>query len=142
MSSDGIRRIVVRKRRCRLRTHFGCIAIDVDDVTPSSAKVKLVTEQENVASYMIVKPTPISDFEYAAHDAIDRLAFVEERGEMAEAPFEQTLSGLMPKVNTSSAVVGFDASGQRVTAPTFARFTTAFASSLVEARFDESATAR
>ncbi len=115
------------------------IAIDVDDVTPSSAKVKLVTEQENVASYMIVKPTPISDFEYAAHDAIDRLAFVEERGEMAEAPFEQTLSGLMPKVEYLFAVVGFDASGQRVTAPTFARFTTAFASSLVEARFDESA---
>ena len=31
---------------------------------------------------------------------------------------------------------GLDASGQRITAPTFARFTTAYASSLVEARFE------
>lgn len=113
------------------------LEISVDDVTPSSAKIKLVTEQENVASYMVVKPTPITDFEYAAHDAIDRLAFIEERGEMADAPYEQTLSGLMPKVEYLFAVVGFDASGQRVTAPTFARFKTAYASSLVEARFDE-----
>lgn len=79
---------------------------------------------------------PISEFEYAAHDAIDRLAFIEERGEAAGAPFEQTLAGLMPKVEYSFAVVGLDASGQRITAPTFARFTTAYASSLVEARFE------
>lgn len=113
------------------------IEIVVEDVTPSSAKVTLTTEQENVASYKIVRPTPISEFEYAAHDAIDRLAFIEERGEAAEAPFEQTLGNLMPKVAYSFAVVGLDASGQRVTAPTFARFTTAYASSLVEARFEE-----
>ena len=69
-------------------------------------------------------------------DDIDRLAFIEERGEAAEAPFEQTLAGLMPKVEYSFAVVGLDASGQRITAPTFARFTTAYASSLVEARFE------
>lgn len=42
----------------------------------------------------------------------------------------------MPKVEYSFAVVGLDASGQRITAPTFARFTTAYASSLVEARFE------
>lgn len=112
------------------------IEIGVEEVTPSSAKIRLTTEQENVASYKIVKPTPISEFEYAAHDAIDRLAFIEERGEAAEAPFEQTLAGLMPKVEYSFAVVGLDASGQRITAPTFARFTTAYASSLVEARFE------
>lgn len=113
------------------------IEIVVEDVTPSSAKVTLTTEQENVASYKIVRPTPISEFEYAAHDAVDRLAFIEERGEAAETPFEQTLGNLMPKVAYSFAVVGLDASGQRVTAPTFARFTTAYASSLVEARFEE-----
>lgn len=112
------------------------IEIGVEEVTPSSAKIRLTTEQENVASYKIVKPTPISEFEYAAHDAIDRLAFIEERGEAAGAPFEQTLAGLMPKVEYSFAVVGLDASGQRITAPTFARFTTAYASSLVEARFE------
>lgn len=99
------------------------IEIGVEEVTPSSAKIRLTTEQENVASYKIVKPTPISEFEYAAHDAIDRLAFIEERGEAAGAPFEQTLAGLMPKVEYSFAVVGLDASGQRITAPTFARFT-------------------
>ena len=103
------------------------IEIGVEEVTPSSAKIRLTTEQENVASYKIVKPTPISEFEYAAHDAIDRLAFIEERGEAAGAPFEQTLAGLMPKVEYSFAVVGLDASGQRITAPTFARFTTAYA---------------
>lgn len=113
------------------------LEIDVEDVTPSSAKIKVVTEQENVASYLVVKPTSIADFEYAAHDAIDRLAFIEERGEKADAPYDQTLSGLMPKVEYLFAVVGFDASGQRVTAPTFARFKTAYASSLVEVRFDE-----
>lgn len=113
------------------------LEIGVEDVTPSSAKIKVVTEQENVASYLVVKPTSIADFEYAAHDAIDRLAFIEERGEKADAPYDQTLSGLMPKVEYLFAVVGFDASGQRVTAPTFARFKTAYASSLVEARFDE-----
>ena len=112
------------------------IEIGVEEVTLSSAKIRLTTEQENVASYKIVKPTPISEFEYAAHDAIDRLAFIEERGEAAGAPFEQTLAGLMPKVEYSFAVVGLDASGQRITAPTFARFTTAYASSLVEARFE------
>lgn len=113
------------------------LEIIVEDVTPSSAMIKLATEQENVASYLIVKPTPISEFEYAAHDAIDRMAFVEEHGQKAEAPYAETLSGLMPKVEYLFAVVGFDASGQRVTAPTFARFKTAYASSLVEARFDE-----
>ena len=112
------------------------IEIGVEEVTPSSAKIRLTTEQENVTSYKIVKPTPISEFEYAAHDAIDRLAFIEERSEAAGAPFEQTLAGLMPKVEYSFAVVGLDASGQRITAPTFARFTTAYASSLVEARFE------
>lgn len=61
------------------------IEIGVEEVTPSSAKIRLTTEQENVASYKIVKPTPISEFEYAAHDAIDRLAFIEERGEAAGA---------------------------------------------------------
>lgn len=45
------------------------IEIGVEEVTPSSAKIRLTTEQENVASYKIVKPTPISEFEYAAHDA-------------------------------------------------------------------------
>ena len=42
------------------------IEIGVEEVTPSSAKIRLTTEQENVASYKIVKPTPISEFEYAA----------------------------------------------------------------------------
>jgi len=113
------------------------LQIGVEEVTPSSAKIKVSTEQENVASYVVVSPTPISEFEYAAHDAIDQLAFIEERGQKAEFPYAQTLTGLMPKVEYSFAVVGLDASGQRVTAPTFARFTTAYASSLVEARFDE-----
>ena len=36
------------------------IEIGVEEVTPSSAKIRLTTEQENVASYKIVKPTPIS----------------------------------------------------------------------------------
>lgn len=113
------------------------LSIGVEEVTPSSALIKVSTEQENVASYVVVAPTPISEFEYAAHDAIAQLAFIEERGQKAEFPYAQTLGGLMPKVEYSFAVVGLDASGQRVTAPTFARFTTAYASSMVEARFDE-----
>lgn len=113
------------------------ISIDVEEVTPSSATITLSTEQKQVASYKVVKPTPISEFEYAGYDAIDRLAFIEERGEIAEAPYKETLGNLAPKVAYSFAVVGLDAAGQIVTAPTFARFTTAYASSLVEARFDE-----
>ncbi len=112
------------------------ISIDVEDVTPSSAKVTLSTEQKHVVSYKVVTPTPISEFEYAGHDAIDRLAFIEERGAAAEAPYQKTLGNLLPKVEYSFAVVGLDAAGQIVTAPTFARFTTAYASSLVEARFE------
>ena len=113
------------------------ISIDVEDVTPSSAKVTLSTEQKHVVSYKVVTPTPISEFEYAGHDAIDRLAFIEERGTAAEAPYQKALGNLLPKVEYSFAVVGLDAAGQIVTAPTFARFTTAYASSLVEARFEE-----
>lgn len=112
------------------------ISIDVDEVTPSSATITLSTEQKQVASYKVVKPTPISEFEYAGYDAIDRLAFIEERGEAAEAPYQETLGNLAPKVEYSFAVVGLDATGQIITAPTFARFTTAYASSLVEARFE------
>ncbi len=113
------------------------ISIDVEEVTPSSATITLSTEQKQVASYKVVKPTPISEFEYAGYDAIDRLAFIEERGEIAEAPYKERLGNLVPKVVYSFAVVGLDAAGQIVTAPTFARFTTAYASSLVEARFEE-----
>ena len=112
------------------------IEIGVEEVTPSSAKIRLTTEQENVASTRSssrrrspnssMRPTTPSTVWPSSRSAAKRPGL----------PFEQTLAGLMPKVEYSFAVVGLDSSGQRITAPTFARFTTAYASSLVEARFE------
>lgn len=110
--------------------------IEVEDITPSAAKITLTSAQQEVTSYRIVRPVPLAEFEYAGYDAVDRLAFIEERGTAAEAPYSETVRDLDPRVKYLFAAVGLDASGQIVTAPTFGQFETKYAVSMVETTFE------
>ena len=55
------------------------IEIGVEEVTPSSATIRLTTEQENVASYKIVKPTTPSTVWPSSRSAAKRPGLLSSR---------------------------------------------------------------
>ena len=75
-------------------TVSAAFSITVSDVTASAATVEFSTAQEGVTAYLVAGPVPVSEFEYAGRDAIDRLAFIQEHGETAEAPYLKTIGDL------------------------------------------------
>lgn len=117
-------------------TVSAAFSITVSDVTASAATVEFSTAQEGVIAYLVAGPVPVSEFEYAGRDAIDRLAFIQERGEIAEAPYSKTIGNLTSNETYSIGAVGLDAAGTVITAPTFERFSTEYASVTVDASFE------
>ena len=117
-------------------TVSAAFSITVSDVTASAATVEFSTAQEGVTAYLVAGPVPVSEFEYAGRDAIDRLAFIQERGEIAEAPYSKTIGNLTSNETYSIGAVGLDAAGTIITAPTFERFSTEYASVTVDASFE------
>ena len=118
-------------------TVSAAFSINISNITASAATVEFSTAQEEVVSYLVAGPVLISEFEYAGRDAIDRLAFIQERGTLAEAPYLRTINNLSPKETFAIGAVGLDAAGTIVTAPTFERFSTEYASVTVDASFGQ-----
>ena len=118
-------------------TVSAAFSITVSDVTASAATVEFSTAQEGVTAYLVAGPVPVSEFEYAGRDAIDRLAFIQEHGETAEAPYLKTIGDLAANETYSIGAVGLDAAGTVITAPVFERFSTEYASAAVDASFEQ-----